>query len=187
MTRAAHLHLYSDYGVPDRDIRRLTAPIHALMINGSLPLTRPAVDALMDYSASLPTGTPEGKVWKRRGPGGWWLGRYGAPYPPEHQYAGQIPIGWWPIYVEGQPAAFPRDVSVPPPVMRGRIVTPPPGDDEGDLCLRIDGRGETCLGSLIYLPDESLGGCQCPNGHPPCGYCTSTMPECRRCGWRHGE
>jgi hypothetical protein len=78
--------------------------------------------------------------------------------------------------------------TVPPPVMRGRIVTPAPGDDEGALCLRIDGRGETCLGSLIYLPDEDLGGCGChAMRHPPCSYCTSTMPECRRCGWRDGE
>jgi hypothetical protein len=77
--------------------------------------------------------------------------------------------------------------TVPPPAMRGRITIPEPGNEEGELCLRIDGRGETCLGSILYLPDEDLGGCGCPNGHPPCSYCTSTLPECRRCGYREDE
>jgi hypothetical protein len=77
--------------------------------------------------------------------------------------------------------------TVPPPTMRGRAVTPAPGWEEGEQCLRLDGLNTTCLGRIAYLPDESLGGCGCPNGHPPCSYCTSTMPECTRCGWRDEE
>ncbi len=56
------------------------------------------------------------------------------------------------------------------------------GTEEGDACNR-DG----CTGVLENLPDKSMdGGCSCHRS-PPCGYCTSTMPECPECGWRLEE
>ena len=78
--------------------------------------------------------------------------------------------------------------TVPAPVMRGRVVTPAPGLEEGEFCLRMDGTNATCLGRIEYLPDEDLGGCYCCSlPMPPCSYCTSTMSECTRCGWRDEE
>lgn len=84
---------------------------------------------------------------------------------------------------------WPADITVPPPARPGPVAAPLGGADgeEGDLCLRVDGQGDFCLGRVEYRPDERLGGCQCPNGHPPCGYCTSSVPECGRCGWRYED
>lgn len=170
--RSFDLHLRTSLSfVNARDVGRLTAPDQHLMVNGALPLLRSTVDALLDYSSSLPTGTGEGKVWKRRGPGGWWLGRYGTPYPADHQHAGSVPIGWWPIYVEGQPAAFPRDVRVPPAPMRGRQIVhvpPPPELPEGlferdgkivFVCLGCDRHVELHCDLDEFDPDMAYGGC----------------------------
>lgn len=167
------------------DVTTLLDPDASLMPNGAVPLGRAAIDELREYSHSLPTGTREGKVWKAQRRDGWYLGRFGAPYPKGHQHHGQIPIQWWPIYQMGQPAAFPRDVRVPRPRGRGPTAAPLGGADgeEGDLCLRDTGKG-FCLSRIEYLPDASLGDCQCPNGNPPCGYCVSTLPQCPGCGWR---
>lgn len=67
----------------------------------------------MEYSTTLPTGTREGKVWKARRAGQWWLGRYGAPYPEGHKFHGEIPIEWHQIRIEDEEARWPRDVRVP--------------------------------------------------------------------------
>jgi len=76
---------------------------------------------------------------------------------------------------------------VPPPTMRGLPADAPLGVDEGEMCLRSHGEERPCLAKIEYMPDERLGGCWCPSGHPPCSYCTSTMPECPSCGWRMEE
>jgi hypothetical protein len=161
-------------------------PAAHLMPSGAVPLNPMTFDELREYSSSLPTGQTPGKVWKARLRSGWWLGRYGDPYPKGHEHHGSIPIDWWPIYKMGQPAAWPRDVRVPPPARPGPVAAPLGGadGDEGELCLRDNGRGGFCLTRIEYRPDASLGACQCPNGHPPCGYCVSSAPECPECGWR---
>lgn len=53
-----------------------------------------------------------------------------------------------------------------------------PGTEEGQLCRR-DG----CPGVIELVPDPALEGCSC-HLNPPCGYCTSIMPECPICQWR---
>lgn len=64
----------------------------------------------------------------------------------------------------------------------GRIEDAQLGREEGDICRR-DG----CAGLIELIPDNSEGGgCSCFRA-PPCGYCTSTMPECPACGWRDGN
>lgn len=64
----------------------------------------------------------------------------------------------------------------------GRIEDAQLGRAEGQICRR-DG----CTGLIELRPDESEGGgCSCFRS-PPCGYCTSTMPECPACGWRDGN
>lgn len=167
------------------DVLALTDPETNLMNSGAVQLSRNAFDQLMEYSHSLPTGQRPGKVWKAQFRSGWFLGRYGKPYPEGHEHHGQIPIGWWPIYILGQPAAWPRDVRVPPPARPGPVAAPLGGADgeEGDHCLRDTGKG-FCLSRIEYLPDATLGSCWCPTGNPPCGYCTSSAPECPGCGWR---
>lgn len=82
---------------------------------------------------------------------------------------------------QGMIASF----TVAPPAMRGRPADPVVGADEGEQCLRLDGRGKTCLGFIWYEPDALLGSCVCHMGHPPCGYCVSTDSECSDCGWRN--
>lgn len=168
------------------DVSTLLDPAANLMPSGAVPLGLAAIEELREYSRSLPTGTYEGKVWKALRRDGWWLGRFGTPYPKGHEHHGQIPIQWWPIYIMGQPARWPRDVRVPPPARPGPVAAPLGGadGDEGELCLRDNGRGGFCLTRIEYRPDASLGACQCPNGHPPCGYCVSSAPECPGCGWR---
>lgn len=173
----------------------LIKPEAFVLINGELPISRAAFEALPEYSTSLPTGTRPGKVWKRQSRVGWhWLdewtlGTYGEPYPEGHEHHGSIPISWFPIRRAGQPAAFPREVRIPPPPMRGRMIDAPLGTDEGDLCLRSEGGHPPCLGVLAYEPDRlRYGSCGCSTSPmPPCSYCTSTMPECPRCGWRCEE
>ena len=167
------------------DVLALTDPETNLMNSGAVQLSRNAFDQLMEYSSSLPTGQRPGKVWKAQFRSGWFLGRYGKPYPEGHEHHGQIPIGWWPIYIIGQAPAWPRDVRVPPPARPGPVAAPLGGADgeDGELCLRDTGKG-FCLSRIEYLPDARLGGCSCPTTHPPCGYCVSSMPECPGCGWR---
>ncbi len=91
-------------------------------------MTQREVDALPEYSTSLPTGTTAGKAWKRRVPwnapadkADWWRGTYGKPYPEGHPHHGQVPIGWRRIRIIGRAPFFPIDITVPPPPMRGRI------------------------------------------------------------------
>ena len=105
----------------------LIKPEAFVLINGELPISRAAFEALPEYSTSLPTGTRPGKVWKRQSRVGWhWLnewtmGTYGEPFADDHELAGRIPISWYPIRLAGQPASFPRGVRIPPAPMRGRI------------------------------------------------------------------
>lgn len=172
---------------PVTDIPKLEDPASAVLPSGDLPLHRTTLTALAEYSSTLPTGTGTGKVWKRHLPAvdEWWLGRYGEPYPDGHEHHGSIPIDWWRIYITGQAARFPRDIQVPRPRGRGPVAAPLGGLDgeEGHHCLRDTGRG-FCLTRIEYLPDARLGGCWCPSGNPPCGYCTSSAPQCPGCGWR---
>lgn len=80
---------------------------------------------------------------------------------------------------------WPADVAVPPPVMRGRPRVAPAGDQEGQLCLRTyDGAQPTCFGRMELVEDDRLGSCTCHLGHPPCGWCVSSMPTCTTCGHR---
>lgn len=50
---------------------------------GGFPLTGREAERLLEYSRSLPTGTQEGKMWRRNvdrsRPGLYLIGRYGAP------------------------------------------------------------------------------------------------------------
>lgn len=88
--------------------------------NGSVFVTQADFNALLNYSGSLPTGTTPGKIWRRAAhyfhqePNDeWFLGHYGQPYPDDHEFAGQIPITWKPLVIEGVPARWPRSVPVP--------------------------------------------------------------------------
>jgi hypothetical protein len=161
-----------------------------LLANGSVAMTRREFEALPNYSGSLPTGTTPGKSWRRavrygyqRPTDQWRRGTYGKPYPEGHPHAGQIPIIWQDIVIKDQGRVFPRNVNVPVPVKRGRMFAAPVGTDEGELCMR-----DNCLGVIEYMPDSSMDGCGCRNmPMPPCSYCTSTMPECPRCGWREED
>lgn len=74
---------------------------------------------LLEYSTSLPTGTTEGKMWRRadqprfnRVSDAWHMGRYGRPYPADHRFAGQVPITWRQIVIIDAPRLWPRDVLV---------------------------------------------------------------------------
>lgn len=112
---------------------RLTDPTSDLAVDGAFVVEPATFSELMEYSHSLPTGTREGKVWKARHRSGWRLGRYGAPFPPGHEYHGEIPIGWLPLRVRGEQPVWPRSVAVPPPVQRGRVmeaVWPDPGNQD---------------------------------------------------------
>lgn len=51
-----------------------------------------AVDALLEYSTSIPTGTYEGKMWKCRHPDGWQLCWYGASDDPDMISINRRPI-----------------------------------------------------------------------------------------------
>lgn len=184
----SHLGLRDFVTITLLDVHRLIAPGEHAMPSGDLPLNRETLPALMDYSRSLPTGQRPGKVWRRHLPAvdEWWLGRYGDPYPEGHEFHGSVPIDWWRIYVIGSPARWPRDVRVPSIPRPGPINAPLGGADgeEGEHCLRDNGRGGFCLSRIEYLPDARMGGCACPTTHPPCGYCVSSLPECPGCGWR---
>lgn len=59
-----------------------------------LRITGAALDALSEYSTSLPTGTTIGKRWKQRRPDGWLIGEY-VP----HQDPGTVGIKWWVPYI----------------------------------------------------------------------------------------
>lgn len=90
--------------------------------NGRIALTRVELHALPTYSMTLPTGQTPGKAWKRRHmDGSWTRGMFGKPYPEGHEFHGQIPINWKPIVVIGQEPAWPRNVRIPRPTMRGLI------------------------------------------------------------------
>lgn len=76
--------------------------------------------ALPDYSTTLPTGTTEGKMWRRadhprfnRVSDAWHMGRFGKPYHAGHRFAGQIPIIWRQIVIVDAPRTWPSEVRVP--------------------------------------------------------------------------
>jgi hypothetical protein len=46
---------------------------HAPMDGEHVLLTKSQIDALPEYSSSYPSGTYDGKCWKREGDGFWWL------------------------------------------------------------------------------------------------------------------
>lgn len=186
--KVENLGLRSVWSATPDGLAALIDPESNLMPNGALPLPPGTFEELCDYSRSLPTGQRPGKVWRALYRSGWFLGRYGEPYPEGHEHHGQIPISWWPIYVVGQAPRFPSDIRVPRPRGRGPVNAPLGGADgeEGELCLRDTGRG-FCLSRIEYLPDARMGGCACPTTHPPCGYCVSSLPECPGCGWRSDD
>lgn len=100
--------------VPVRDINRLQSPSAAQLCNGAILISRRTFEALREYSRTLPTGVREGKVWKLRDHwGDWYLGRYGRALPDGHKYAGQTPITWHPLLIEGEEPRWPLGVRVP--------------------------------------------------------------------------
>jgi hypothetical protein len=80
---------------------------------------------------------------------------------------------------------WPAEVEVPPRPVQGLRV-PPPGEQEGELCLRADPGFPTCLGKLELRRNPDLGGCYCFK-IAPCSSCMSEVPECPKCGWRSEE
>jgi len=88
-------------------------------------------------------------------------------------------------FVVPMPGAWPANVLVPPPVMRGRMVKAPEGFEEGDLCLITYG-AETCMGKLELCRNDDLGGCTCWI-NAPCSSCMSQVPQCTECGHRQEE
>lgn len=163
------------------------------MIYPKVFMTTAQLTQLPEYSTTLPTGTTEGKKWRKaRRPwrnepeDEWLMGRYGRPYHDAHEHAGRIPIIWRQIVVTDAPRVFPVGVFVPPAPMRGRHREIRPGDDEGQTCFR-EHDGKLCQGVIEYLP-PSDGSCGCSHSPmPPCGWCVSTLPECPTCGWRDEE
>lgn len=67
---------------------------------------------------------------------------------------------------------------------REELLTEAIGQNEGDRCNRTTGTEPPCPGVIELLPDNTEGGCCSCHIAPPCGYCTSTIPECPVCGWR---
>ncbi len=53
-----------------------------------------------------------------------------------------------------------------------------PGTEPDDTCNRLQEDGTYCTGTM---QDQREGGCNCPSGMPPCGYCTTTHTECDEC------
>lgn len=89
-------------------------------------------------------------------------------------------------------SAWPADITVPPPPMKGRQRTPEPGHEEGELCLRNAPGFPTCLGKLELRhapadPDGYGGSCYCWRIQAPCSHCLSEVPECPQCGHREPE
>lgn len=63
-------------------------------------------DSLMDYSCSIPTGTTNGKWWKReapRGSGNWLLGVYGPDENPKMVKIHWRRLRWMPWIEDGKP------------------------------------------------------------------------------------
>lgn len=94
---------------PTNDIPAITDPLgrswrnpqgvhEAVMDDEFVWLTHAQVDDLHEYSSSYPTGTYDGKCWKRaRDDGGWWLCWFGpCPIP------GRIAIEYRNIIVKEQ-------------------------------------------------------------------------------------
>ena len=85
---------------------------------------------------------------------------------------------------EGWPLA---DLRIPPPPMRGRMVDPPLGQEEGELCMRTQPGFGPCFVRLELRHGRGRDGCYCRIIQAPCGYCMSEVPECPSCGWRAEE
>lgn len=86
-------------------------------------MTRAQLEALSEFSLTLPTGTTRGRQWRRAipafDPEEWWLGQYGRPIPnpdvDRRRFEGQetvVPIFWRRIIILGEPARWPRSVRV---------------------------------------------------------------------------
>ena len=100
-------------------------------MTGRVFMTTRALESLLEYSTTLPTGTTEGKRWRRavrpwfnRPSDEWHLGEFGTPYPEGHEYHGQIPIHWFEIVVTDAPRCWPRHVLVPLRAIPSRIGAP---------------------------------------------------------------
>jgi hypothetical protein len=87
------------------------------------------------------------------------------------------------VLAPARPAAWPRDVLVPPRAVLG-LRDAPIGTEESTQCGRTYPGVTFCLGVLVNRPDPSLGGCYCGATHAPCSYCLSWAPECPDCGHR---
>ncbi len=94
---------------------RRGAGVKLLLENGAVAMDEADLLGLLRYDHSLPTGVVPGKAWRRRRGGEWWRGMYGRPYPPGHEYHGQVPIVWQRIVVRGLPARWPSSVRVARP------------------------------------------------------------------------
>lgn len=55
---------------------------------------------LLEYSASLPTGTTIGKKWRCRRGGRWWLGTYVEEADPKFKKLGYVGIRWYRICID---------------------------------------------------------------------------------------
>lgn len=84
--------------------------------------------------------------------------------------------------------AWPAEVRIAPPPMRGRWREMPKGDEEGALCGQNAAGFATCLGKLEHERNPALGGCHCFTMRmPPCSSCMSIVPTCQQCGHRGEE
>lgn len=158
-------------------------------------MTRRALNAMPEYSTSLPTGTTPGKRWRRdlwRDGTEWWQGRYGKPIPNPNEALRKrkgletvTPIAWRRIIVQGDQPRWPRHEAVLPRQVDGPRYAQL-GTEEGDLCLRSYDGSAPCLGKLELRRDSDIGGCYCFIC-APCGSCMSMVPECPVCCHREQE
>ena len=95
------------------------------LADNPIRMTKRALEALSEFSMTLPTGTTPGRRWRRRVGDEWWQGRYGKPIPnpseARRRYPGLelvTPIFWRRIIVQGAAPRFPCDICLPPRRMR---------------------------------------------------------------------
>lgn len=67
----------------------------------TLRLTQAELDALLEYSYSLPTGTTAGKRWKKRVGDEWKVGEYGDSFPDPRggRFPARVSIKWYDVEV----------------------------------------------------------------------------------------